>query len=216
MKSKILLIYTMLTISFTATAHAKEAQPTSQTLLINGESVSQPVYNIDGNNYFRLRDLAYELNFGCTYNGTNNSIELDTSSPYTDDAPKSIENLTKEHAQNSSQTVYLNGNLCDIKAYNINGNNYFKVRDLAKAVNFGCIYNSSVNGIEIDNKYEYSEGDVFGASKLMGEMSVHFLDVGQGDSIFIELPDGRTMLIDASTGKFGDRICEYIKNKSYS
>lgn len=216
MKSKILLIYTMLTISFTATAHAKEAQPTSQTLLINGESVSQPVYNIDGNNYFRLRDLAYELNFGCTYNGTNNSIELDTSSPYTDDAPKSIENLTKEHAQNSSQTVYLNGNLCDIKAYNINGNNYFKVRDLAKAVNFGCIYNSSVNGIEIDNKYEYSEGDVFGASKLMGEMSVHFLDVGQGDSIFIELPDGRTMLIDASISKFGDRICEYIKNEGHS
>ena len=215
MKNKLLLIYTLFILAFAQTAYAKTAQPTAQQLIINGETVSKPVYNIDGNNYFRLRDLAYELNFGCEYNGENNSIELNTASPYTDEAPQSI-SLKPQTAQNSTQKVYLNGSQCKITAYNINGNNYFKVRDLALNLNFGCIYNSRENCIEIDSKYSYSEGDIFGSSKLKGEMSVHFLDVGQGDSIFIELPDGKTMLIDASTNEYGTKICDYIRGEGYS
>ena len=35
------------------------------------------------------------------------------------------------------------------------------------------------------------------SSASSGVLAVHFLDVGQGDSEFIELPNGETMLIDA-------------------
>lgn len=48
------------------------------------------------------------------------------------------------------------------------------------------------------------------------ELKVHFIDVGQGDSIFCELPDGRTMLIDAGTSEMGDRVASYIKDLNYS
>ncbi|MBP3335416.1 MAG: MBL fold metallo-hydrolase [Ruminiclostridium sp.] len=48
------------------------------------------------------------------------------------------------------------------------------------------------------------------------EMKVHFLDVGQGDSIFIELPDDKTMLIDASEKEYADRITTYIYSCGYS
>ncbi len=49
----------------------------------------------------------------------------------------------------------------------------------------------------------------------VGEVRVHYLDVGQGDSEFIELPNGETMLIDASTSEYGGAICEYISSLGY-
>lgn len=42
-------------------------------------------------------------------------------------------------------------------------------------------------------------------------MKVHFIDVGQGDSIFIELPDKRSMLIDAGESKYGKTVVNTIK-----
>lgn len=47
-------------------------------------------------------------------------------------------------------------------------------------------------------------------------LTVHYLDVGQGDSEFIILPDGKTMLIDASTAEYGDDIVESIEGYGYS
>jgi len=46
-------------------------------------------------------------------------------------------------------------------------------------------------------------------------MTVHFLDVGQGDSIFIELPNNETMLIDASEAEYADKISTYVYSQGY-
>lgn len=47
-------------------------------------------------------------------------------------------------------------------------------------------------------------------------MNIFFLNVGQGDSAFIELPSGQTMLIDASTSKYGESISDFIKLRGHS
>lgn len=48
-----------------------------------------------------------------------------------------------------------------------------------------------------------------------GTLTVHFIDVGQGDSAFIELPNGETMLIDAGEASEGDNVVTYILSQGY-
>ena len=43
------------------------------------------------------------------------------------------------------------------------------------------------------------------------KLKVHYIDVGQGDSEFLELPNGQTMLIDAGNPENGSQIVSYIK-----
>ncbi|ABY93611.1 MAG: Beta-lactamase domain protein [Caldanaerobacter subterraneus] len=44
-------------------------------------------------------------------------------------------------------------------------------------------------------------------------LTVNYIDVGQGDSIFIQTPSGKTMLIDAGTPEMGSKVIKYIKSQ---
>ena len=59
-----------------------------------------------------------------------------------------------------------------------------------------------------DNTAVSSEGN--------SDVSVHFLDIGQGDSIFVELPNGECMLIDAGIANKGEFIESYISESGYN
>ena len=45
-----------------------------------------------------------------------------------------------------------------------------------------------------------------------GLLSVHYIDVGQGDSTFVSLPDGKTMLIDAGPSASKSNLISYLKD----
>lgn len=51
------------------------------------------------------------------------------------------------------------------------------------------------------------------SENLDGELEVHFIDVGQGDSTLIKFPNGETSLIDGGTRKNGEKVVEYLKNQ---
>lgn len=50
-----------------------------------------------------------------------------------------------------------------------------------------------------------------GAQDYSDKLVVHFIDVGQGDSTFIQFPNGETSLIDGGTKKDGDKVVNYLK-----
>lgn len=79
------------------------------------------------------------------------------------------------------------------------------------SVNFNPEATGAADVSSLNSSVLSSSSDLTNSSPV----TVHFLDAGQGDSIFTELPDGKTMLIDASTSDCGENIAKYIKNKGY-
>ncbi|WP_352404471.1 ComEC/Rec2 family competence protein [Sporanaerobacter acetigenes] len=45
-------------------------------------------------------------------------------------------------------------------------------------------------------------------------LKVHYIDVGQGDSIFIQLPNGQTSLIDGGPGSSSKTVVNYLKKQN--
>lgn len=65
-----------------------QATPTSSKVLVNGNEVAFDAYNINGNNYFKLRDVANVINgsekqFEVTWDGSKNAINLISNKAYT-------------------------------------------------------------------------------------------------------------------------------------
>ena len=92
-------------------------------------------------------------------------------------------------------------------------NNLFNYLDLSgqKQVN-------ELNSTSVENKVNLSQNDNNDNKVIdnLKHMKLHYIDVGEGDSIFIELPNEKTMLIDAGETSEGDTVLNYIKQLGYS
>ena len=69
------------------------------------------------------------------------------------------------------------------------------------------------NQDKIKNLFNQNQNDYINTNNDL--LKVHYLDVGQGDSIFIELPNNETMLIDAAESYQSVNIINYLKNLNY-
>lgn len=69
-------------------------------------------------------------------------------------AANAVSNLL---AERSVQPIYVDGTQVQMEAYVINGNNYVKLRDIGKAVDFGVAYDAGTNSVRIDSTSPYVE-----------------------------------------------------------
>jgi len=140
-----------------------KAKPTTSKVLVNGKAVEFEAYNINGNNYFKLRDLAQavnntEKNFEVTWDGNNNAINLISNKPYTPVGNELSKGDGKEkEALPTTSKIYKDGEEIFLTAYNINSYNYFKLRDIAKAFDIGVTWDGANNTIIIDTSVSYVE-----------------------------------------------------------
>lgn len=136
----------------------KEAVPTTSTILINGKEIKIDVYNIEGNNYFKLRDLAYVLNgtetqFEVAYDATKNAISLTSGKPYTAVGGELKQgNAEAANCLATESKILKDGTEVTFTAYNINDNNYFKLRDVGEAFGFAVDWDESTNSVIVDTQ----------------------------------------------------------------
>lgn len=132
------------------------AIPTPSAVLLNGKSIIFDAYNISGANYFKLRDLAYVLNgtdkqFAIEYDNETKRISVLTGNSYTQlGGEMSSRGKDAKIAALSSVGVYFDRMYSEMWAYNIGGNNYFKLREIAKALDFSVEYDAATKTIIID------------------------------------------------------------------
>jgi hypothetical protein len=145
-----------------AAAPTLVAKPTASKILINGRVVDFDAYNINGSNYFKLRALAYALNgtgkqFEIGYDNAAKAITLTSGAAYTpvggEMAGKGSENKTPTP---TSSKITLDGKTVSFTAYGIEGNNYFKLRDVGLAFDFGVEWDGAKQTIVIDTSVGYT------------------------------------------------------------
>ncbi len=137
------------------------AVPTSSKVYVNGTLTEFEAYGINGNNYFKLRDLAKVVdgtakNFEVTWDGEKKSINLVSNKGYTEVGGELAKGDGKEKAATlNTSTIYKDGEMVQLTAYTIGGNNYFKLRDVAQAFNIGVTWDGVTSTIGIDTAIDY-------------------------------------------------------------
>ena len=137
----------LLTLTVPALAFQKSVRST-QNLMVNGRPVACERYNIDGSNYFKLRDLAMALNgtpsqFDVGWDGAKKLVTLTTHHPYTTargDELTEGEDQSATTAESRDALMIDGVERSDIAAYKIGGSNFFKLRDLGAALGFDVDY----------------------------------------------------------------------------
>lgn len=114
-------------------------------------STKMNTFNIGGDTFVFLGDLAYRLDgtlstFDITTDSSENEIKVITQRQYTAKTLTSIYDIPDKMVKNATiatPTVYINGNKTKLTAYTIDGNIFFKLKDLAKVFKF--TFNSNGN-----------------------------------------------------------------------
>ncbi|GAB2043576.1 hypothetical protein AGATL06_00720 [Agathobaculum sp. TL06] len=121
--------------------------PSTHKVTADGKPVEPQGYNINDNNYYKLRDIAYILNgtdsqFNVAWDGRNNRIELTKGAAYQTVGGEMAASGTTavESCTPSDSTILLDGKEISLTGYRVNGNNYYKVRDIGEALGFSVGY----------------------------------------------------------------------------
>lgn len=140
--------------------NALTAVPTSakgQAVYVGSTRVYPTGYNINDNNYFKLRDVGKLAGFGVDWNEDTRTVEISTTRTAPELTGITDTAVTGATAKPTDQRITVDGKEVSMTAYKIKGNNYVKLRDIGKTINFGVSFNMATKAVIIDPNGTYVE-----------------------------------------------------------
>ena len=148
------------------------AKASTQTVTVDGKAVEFQMYalvdeNGNGTNYIKLRDMAQVLNgteaqFSVGYDNASKSISVATGEAYTSTGSEMTTPFSGDRAYTGgSQSIQVDGEATEMTAITLlddagGGYNYFKLRDLGKALGFNVGWSKEA-GVFIESDKPYAE-----------------------------------------------------------
>lgn len=214
-------------ISVIASAGSDEAIVAVQSwdiVLLKGNYVPIRSYKIFDNNYFKLRDIAWVLSstpsrFDIMYDGKTDTINIITGKEYAGVEGTGSDNLGYKHtAKDTTSKIKVDGVSVDIKGYNINGNNFYKLRDLGEALGFDITWDGSNNRINIlpgapDNAYKVETSHEITSKNRLTTYFPRWKS--QLSSYIIDNKDGTISIIEPNMMKEGEESKNIITIDTY-
>ena len=131
------------------------ATPSPHSIYVDGTKANVAAYEINDNNYFKLRDIAAIVNgsekqFEVSWNNDAQRIDLTSGKPYTTVGGElgAIGSASKK-AESSTAVVYKDNAKMDYTGYNIDDNNYYKLRDVCESFDIGVNWDGANQRVDI-------------------------------------------------------------------
>lgn len=137
-----------------APANTVTATPTNTTFMLNGAEAALPAYSIGGNNYVKLRDVGALLQIRFDVRWEDGKAKLYNHAAYTKTGGELAAIGKDGKSATLSTTDFVWGDtgaaVTGLTAYTIGGNNYIKLRDIAKLFDFDVDWRDGKAWIEPD------------------------------------------------------------------
>lgn len=153
--SSLLAASMLATFASAASANTQTAKPSPHTIYVDGTRANVAAYEINDNNYFKLRDIAAIVNgsekqFEVSWNNDAQRIDLTSGKAYTIVGGElgAIGSASKQ-AETSTAVVYKDNTKMDYTGYNIDDNNYYKLRDVCESFNIGIKWDGANQRVDI-------------------------------------------------------------------
>lgn len=133
-----------------STVPATPTRTKGQSVYVDTTRVYPTGYNIADNNYFKLRDVGQLVGFGVEWDEATRTVVItsDRTTPVLTGLLDMAQ--TGSTAKLSPQRITVDGEEVSLTSYLIRGNNYIKLRDIAKEIHFGVEYDMASKKVTID------------------------------------------------------------------
>ena len=153
--SSLLAASMLATFASAASGNTQTAEPSPHAIYVDGTKANVAAYEINDNNYFKLRDIAAIVNgsekqFEVSWNNDAQRIDLTSGKAYTIVGGElgAIDSASKQ-AETSTAVVYKDNTKMNYTGYNIDDNNYYKLRDVCESFNIGIKWDGVNQRVDI-------------------------------------------------------------------